>query len=247
MNESTDNDAAARPHGYLEWLNTEISVFEEYHNHKETMAWSATAAYLSVIVLAYAAAPRLAHHPVFQGLFSLLLLAVACVTSMFVNMQFQMRWKAADGITALRRVKGKLLSISPKQFQRLNLAVPDPDLDMTVEKVNWPTFVNDEIVLCTTVRQPFSEIMRYSFCPKKWREINARTRSELASYAVIIAVTVIAIACVLFNPGKAGNHGERFSRRGHFGGFYKPTSNWNYKFAVATGSESGVLKRRSQK
>ncbi|MEK6576532.1 MAG: hypothetical protein AABZ05_02955 [Nitrospirota bacterium] len=32
---------------YGGWLKTEIEVFVTYHNHKETMAWTATALFLA--------------------------------------------------------------------------------------------------------------------------------------------------------------------------------------------------------
>ena len=118
---------------------------------------------------------------------------------MFVNMQFQMRWTAADLITALRRVKGKLLNMSADQFERLDLTVPAVDQTPTVEKANWPAFVQDEINLCTTVWQPFcKEIMLYllPWIIIKWREVNPLRGSKLASWVRIKKTVLFLFPCI---------------------------------------------------
>lgn len=189
----SSEESGALRQGYFEWLDSELSLFAEYHNHKETMAWTATAAYLSVVILAYSAADW-PLHLASRLVFSLLIGAVGCVTYIFVSMQFEMRWVAADLCTALRRVKGKLLD-PETEWTSLHRNVPPAELKTTEEKSQWPAFVADEVRVCATQRQGLAEIGRM-ILHGKLTEINPRRRSELASYFAIAAVTLIGVAAV---------------------------------------------------
>ena len=178
---------------YLEWFDSEISLLTEYHNHKETMAWSATIAYVGVLVLAYSAAGWLVDS-ITRFLLSFVLAGLGFVTWFFSKMQFDMRWVAADWIAALRRVKGTLLD-GTSSWASFVRTVPTANPVQTIEKTQWPGFVETEMERCRTERQSLKEVVRILF-QRMPGEVNARRQSELASYFVIAALTIVAIATV---------------------------------------------------
>ena len=86
---------------YAKWLAFEIDFNERYHNHKETMAWVATALYVSgIIVLGYKAGDIFKSFGWAVGT-TVLVLLVACLIFCFVKMHFDMRWYAADAVHVL--------------------------------------------------------------------------------------------------------------------------------------------------
>lgn len=177
---------------YLDLLDAEISDRLTYHNHKETMAWSATGAYAGLILLAYSATPYL------DGLlkqisFSALILVAGFATWLFVRMQLQMRWETADVLRALRRTRAKLASISDTQFPgSVDLSLPQVPTNEYLERAEWPVFIQDEICACTTKRQPLSDQLRL-IASWKLEKMNARSRSELATYLILLVVTIVAL------------------------------------------------------
>ena len=203
---------------YVNWLDSEIGIQWAYHNHKETMAWSATAGYLSILVLTNAVAPILTN--LFAKLvFCALLLALAYATYLFVNMQFEMRWKAADTSRGLRRAKTKICNITTDEEINDLDTVFDKKLEAKrttepwMKAVQYPKFITDEIEEANTDRQDGHQIRQILFpslyetlCkasfiwPSTLKKINARTWSELASYSILAVVTVIAMLAALLAP-----------------------------------------------
>jgi hypothetical protein len=179
---------------YLDWLDSEIKIRESYHNHKETMAWSATGAYTGLIILAYYGAPYLDSRPKLLG-FSLVVVLTGWATSLFVNMQFKQRWKAADMIRGLRRARGRLSPISEADFLTgFNYNVPAVPSDPWEERPHWPWFIEDEITACKTNRRSRLYELRFLLCFSTWEKVNARSRSEWGSYIILAVVTVVAFA-----------------------------------------------------
>ncbi len=96
----------------MHWLTAEIQKWDSYHNHKETMAWLATAFFVtSVITFGFA----LAH-----ALFVIKVLATIGVSLafylmlVFVTMQFRNRWEAADNHIVLMNYISELCCGSVK-------------------------------------------------------------------------------------------------------------------------------------
>jgi len=174
------------------WLKSDIPTRTNYHNHKETMAWTAVAFYSpAIIILAYTAGPLLGTYIKIVLTIGITLLGMA--TLMFVNMQFEMRWISNDVIVALQRSIVSLVTRKDKQ----------PELDFNLPPIDdkafptWPKFVQEEIDRCKTNRSVklFGPAIRKFFC-FQWQRIDARLRTELASYIVIIVATVISLTCL---------------------------------------------------
>lgn len=178
---------------YLNWLDSEIGIQENYHNHKETMAWTATAFYLpAVIVLGYTAAPEVRGPSCLALAFVIGILGF--VTAMFVNMQFEMRWIADDTIKGLRRARGILSAVCDFPAE---LVKDVPPVSESNTPQVWPLFIQTEIDKCESKRSlcKFCDAMWFGFT-FRWRKIDPKMRTELASYAVLLIATMIAIGAL---------------------------------------------------
>jgi len=78
----------------LNWLRHQIDYYGRYHDHKETMAWVATAFYLvGIMYLGFKVNSMCL--PIWQhALFGLFVLFAGYLILCFVNWQFQRRWDA---------------------------------------------------------------------------------------------------------------------------------------------------------
>jgi len=90
-----------------QWLISEIERNQVYHNHKETMAWAATAFYIPAIIALAFNMPKTTTCWVLTIVTVLFLVGGASV-SCFVRFQFRNRWRAADRVWGLIRVLGML-------------------------------------------------------------------------------------------------------------------------------------------
>ena len=166
---------------YADWLNDEIGRYGGYHDHKETMAWTATAFYLPAIIgLAYGARAIGLGCP-WQIALGAIFPLVAILVLSFLNMQFRMRWKAADVEWGLRRAMALLCArtspLSPAELE-------------VQEAKHWPKFVEDEIEGARNrARRKCKE-----FLPPCRFELDARSQSEITSYSAVLLATAIAIA-----------------------------------------------------
>jgi len=175
----------------LDWIDKEIDITERYHNHKEIMAWTATAFFLPAVVLfCYTAGPLVA-----SSLMRMVIAAVAAllgiVAAVFVNMQFEMRWKASDIIDALMRCRAQL-TLDPGIIQTL----PTHLRNISPEgKPIWPQFIEEEIEHCTDKR-PLTLFLKAlpNLLIFHWTKIDARLRTEVASYLALLLATFAAIA-----------------------------------------------------
>ena len=167
----------------IDWLKGEIDIYERYHNHKETMAWTATAFYWPAIVgLTYGAKALNLGCSGQIGL-SILIPFVAVAICLFVDMQFSMRWKAADRTWGLRRAIAQL-------FARTSPLSPE---DMRVENSShWPQFVENEI------REAENRVRRIpkNFIPRYGRRCEPRAKSELTTYFAILVATSFALTAL---------------------------------------------------
>ncbi len=191
---------------YLNCINLEITNLEIYHHHKERMAWSATGAYMGLIVLAYWAAQHL-HCFLMQLGFTLVIFLAAYATWLFIHMQFEMRWETADRLRAFKRIQMTLCTMNDIEFlSRWSVAIPPIPSNPYEARINLPKFIQSEIENCETKRKPLYDDIKYLLQNSK-TNVNARRRSELASYIILILITIIALAatwCVRYETSNNG-------------------------------------------
>lgn len=149
---------------YGEWLNTELKLFETYQNHKETMAWTATALFLAGGAAFVSSVPDFAIAS--QWLASLWILLATLALFVFLHMQFKKRWDGADTQEGIRCGLARLYLKA--EADKLNFEPskegPAPGL---------PKFVTDEI----------AEIQLRK--PRRIGCKDLRWRSELSSYFLV--------------------------------------------------------------
>lgn len=175
---------------YIEWMTSEIETINTYHDHKEKMAWTATAFYVpATVILGYTAADRL--DDIAKLVLSLVILIASVMTTMFVNMQFRMRWNAADIERGLKRIKGKLCQLEEISSD-FNLSLPESKASEIPPQ--WPIFVQHELDKCVTKRFR-TDIVKaiLNAITFRWKKIDDRLKTEVASYYAIVLATVIAV------------------------------------------------------
>jgi len=162
----------------IEWTLSETHKWQNYHDHKERMAWTATAFFVTGIVTVgfiLTNAPIVARILVTIGI-----LLVGYMILIFINMQFRMRWRASDNIEGLEKFACYLCSKS----------------------VNLP-----EIIECGNNRFP-DHIFKYikdsrSSIPQKRHiikqllslhpELDSRLETELPSYGIVLIASLTSI------------------------------------------------------
>jgi len=124
---------------YIHWLQNEIEVQTVYHNHKETMAWVATALYIPSIIVAGNFGGNSSHD--FWHL-PIVYPAAGALVFCFVWMQFRWRNTSAETVAALMAIINEMingdfnvethqLSLRPQTNQRF--------------RPQWPQFIQDRI------------------------------------------------------------------------------------------------------
>jgi len=94
---------------YLQWLIAEIGFQTSYHNHKETMAWVATAFYIpGIIVLGFYTQKMLGITSCWRCLFVFVVFVLFGIVAAFVYEQFRLRSHAADTVAALMKLVNDL-------------------------------------------------------------------------------------------------------------------------------------------
>jgi hypothetical protein len=176
---------------YIEWMTSEIETISTYHDHKEKMAWTATAFYVPAsVILGYTAADHL--DDIAKLVLSVLIVVASVMTILFVNMQFRMRWIAADKEKGLKRIKGKLCQLE-EMSPSFNLSLSESKA--TNKPSQWPIFVQQELDKCVTERFradiPKAILNTIIF---RWKKIDDRHKTEVASYCAIVFATFIAVS-----------------------------------------------------
>lgn len=165
--------------GYCEWLNRELEQLNAYHNHKEVMAWTATALFLGAVGALVASPPDIA---LARPLFSLgITLSVAMLVGWFTNMQFRMRWHSADTVVAVRRALARLYANNQTGFN-------EEDINPTTDWVlgGLPEFVAAEArIVRSQVTRRWFPITSIEFKDPRWH-------TEIASYLLIVLATFTA-------------------------------------------------------
>ena len=175
---------------YAEWLSSEINIEHSYHNHKETMAWIATALYLPASVGLASIVRNLNGCMAITVIFGVAVVIAASVfIGLFISMQFRMRWDASDVVKGLMSASVMLL----------NRQVP-----LTLENCQeterhgafWPRFAYDEINKCSQQSGRQLKTALRLFFTLKCSKLDDRWKTELASYSMIILSSIVAIVLV---------------------------------------------------
>ena len=151
-----------------QWLIQEALRNQAYHNHKETMAWTATAFYIPGIIALGYKIPKISECWLLL-VASVLLIGVGVLVGFFVHFQFYNRWIATDRVAGLIRTIGRLSSGW----------IPPIDEQQTEQGKLYPKFVEAQIVEAKGLAE------------KRWQV-------EWISYAAIALSTILAIGLILW-------------------------------------------------
>lgn len=190
---------------YVAALESDIRIWEAYHNHKETMAWTATAFYGPGIIVAASAASS--YMGSIEQWFATAIVAVLGLAALlFVNMQFEMRWQADDILLGLRRARAQLIGgLVDVEKESRDLPKREGKRSDREWVFVWPEFIQSSIRECKHPRSArlfLSAIELLS--PFRWFRIEAKLRTEVASYVFVVVSTGIAVAA-LWIVGQGGH------------------------------------------
>lgn len=166
---------------YLEWTISEIQKWENYHNHKETMAWTATAFYITgVVTVGFI----LSNAPVIdRALVTLGVLIVGYLIWIFINMQFRMRWLSADFQKGLIQFAADLCSSS--------VELPDKSEFKVDQEKRFPDHIYIYINQVTTCRNNKIKAVKNMLLQRA--DLDDRWKTELPSYGLVIIATITVI------------------------------------------------------
>lgn len=160
-------------------------MYESYHGHKERMAWTATAVYLSGLVglvtsgvlAGFAATAERVAFTILLGVLALLIFA-------FVSMQFWGRWAAADIQEGL--IQGAFLATDwSRELAANDLRVAEGD--------RWPQLVQERVDDQPSRSEEMRNAIVGVLAPSKWGDLDNRARSEAASYWALSIATIAVI------------------------------------------------------
>jgi hypothetical protein len=169
-----------------EWLQHRIDYNGNYHHHKESMAWVATALYLTgIMVIAFEARRMTAGCCVNKIIFSLFFLLSCLFILSFVKWQFDRRWMAH------KRVWWGVDRLQKAIFYDLPIIEPTEELEEIPRKGKQ---------YCEATKYLIKGGLWSNFRPScKSKHICGQLQpivSEVITYAAIILVTVVAILIV---------------------------------------------------
>ena len=174
---------------YAKWLMFQIDHNGRYHNHKETMAWVITALYIpGIITIGYLS--RGLWYPTGQVIISILLLILGYLVFVFMKMQFDMRWYAADVVAVLMRRLAKLNSgDEPPSGDEWEIDEED--------KYRRPKFMKCDMDKeeKRAVIAAFWDIFLW-----RWGKVDDRWKTELPSYIALVLATLVALVLMWFLP-----------------------------------------------
>jgi len=169
---------------FVDELRAEIQGIESYHNHKEMMAWTATALFLAGGAAFVSTVPRVAIEHQMAATMTIVVGAIAI--AFFVYMQFERRWVASDTSDGLRATLTKLCDPST------NRAALDWTVSTDDPVPGLPKFVAQEIASVAKQKRRFR--------PGAHRD--RRWWSEAASYTIML-LTCLNMLLVIWNPPAA--------------------------------------------
>lgn len=168
----------------INWLKHQIDYYGRYHDHKETMAWVATAFYLGGIVYLLFNLDSVLEGiaiPIAMTTVALLALVPICL---FLKMQFNRRWVAKEKVKIYRETLILLLDSLPGQSRQSQDS-----------ECQWVQAIEDEISRVEENRcKEWTEFLICAKCPEDPYPLI----SEFATYLAISFVTALAIGLPWF-------------------------------------------------
>ena len=176
----------------LTLLAAEIEAQRTYHHHKETMAYSATAASGTLLLLAHQAGAT-GSAPAAKVLLCVAVVTIGLAVMLFVKTQFRNKWTATDREVAYHRATLRLIARHGLEDTK----PPDgqhQDVDFSV----WPRFIREEID-AERRRAPraFSKMLT-----------DPRWHTEMACYLFIGTMIALSLAALSIDRRDALNAGR---------------------------------------
>lgn len=190
-----------------EYLYNRNDYYLAYHNHKENMAWVGTAiAATGLPALAHAIAVAAGSHHLseterfvirFAGVATIIVLAY--LAWMFLSMQFDRRWFAAEVNAACSRRLLDLFNLS--EPPRFDFRPADNRTRLLPRRDGWehlPMFLFEARSPAEAPLARWVSAFFYLWRPGRWQDIDVRTRSAMPSLLVVVLMTALAIARLYF-------------------------------------------------
>jgi hypothetical protein len=156
----------------INWLNIEATRIQNYHDHKENMAWVATVLYITgAITTAFYFNTITVSTDKIIAIILLMFVSIGAVS--FVNWQFRNRWKAAIKVECLIRTTAKLLKNPEKQ-------IPED---------KWE--IDDDLILPAFVLESMDSTR------KRRIGIGIYFFSEIISYAIMLVAAIVFIILII--------------------------------------------------
>jgi len=163
-----------------------------YHNHKETMAWSATALYLVSIISITSFVSKNSFELNISVLLILLILSIFMISILFISEQLKAKSIAADMVAA----------ISVLIFKSRNTEYRFSNVDLNFENNSlFPNFLKDEMKKQRYNVRSGREIKDslLLFVKLKWNKLSMEEKFECSIFTIIWLSTVISIIAVMIS------------------------------------------------
>jgi hypothetical protein len=156
----------------------EIDAQTQYHNHKETIAWTAIGLYLpGIIALGFFAKDTICYKPCWlTGLATFIILIFLVLVLFFVNKQFDFQNIAAKRVEAFEKL------INDCAANKLDISKLQSDEFTIKDKNIYPEFIQKEIESKTNIGRSFATILL----------------TDIVSNVAIILATIISLLIVWF-------------------------------------------------
>ena len=186
---TSENDNQNR--NYIEWLRQEIDYYGRYHDHKETMAWAATAFYI-VGILTLASYLGSVAHGYWRILPAIFVALSGFLIFRFIYWQFRKRWIASVKVyrykqTLLKEVFG--FEHPSQNEETCKRQISDREKDEPGK--------NDSVISCHQWKLAFKSILPW--LDSKLGEKYQPLVSEAITYVAISIVTIVGIVLVYIN------------------------------------------------
>ena len=163
-----------------------------YHNHKETMAWSATALYLVSIISITSFVSKNSFEWNTSILLISLILSIFMISILFISEQLKAKSIAADMVAA----------ISVLLFKSRNTEYHFSNVDLNFDNNSlFPNFLNDEMKKQRYITRSGREIKDslLLFVKLKWNKLSMEEKFESSIFTIIWLSTLISIIAVMIS------------------------------------------------
>jgi hypothetical protein len=181
------------------FITSQIAYKTAYHNHKENMAWVATALYVPSIIVGSQACCKIHFHGchwiITELIITVVMLLAACLIFKFVCTQFRLRWNAADDVEGLRRAHAYLCTVtkvSSAEWNEIKCSNQWPPLIQS--RINERK--NEEERTWKKFGTALVNLFRCKKIDERCKKVDERWKTELSSYLIMLLATAVAIVLV---------------------------------------------------